>query len=108
MGRRRWAWVAGGFGLVALLRGLARRRSREEEPPLAFAPDAAVPTEPEPDPRAEELRTRLDEAKAAEDDRDDFDAGETPVDADPDARRRDVHDEARAAIDEMAGPSAEE
>jgi hypothetical protein len=79
MGRRRWAWVAGGFGLVAVLRGLARRRSREEEPPLAFAPDAAAPTEPEPDPRAEELRTR-----------------------------RDVHDEARAAIDEMAGPSAEE
>jgi hypothetical protein len=61
----------------------------------------------EPDPRAEELRTRLEAAKAAGDDRAEFEAGETPVDADPDARRRDVHEEARAAIDEMKGSDAE-
>jgi hypothetical protein len=106
MRRRKWAWIAGGFGLVALVRGLSRRRRAEDEPPIAFAPEPAV-TDLEPDPRAEELRARLDAAKEAGDDRDEFESGETRVDADPDARRRGVHDEARAAIDEMKGPDTE-
>ena len=44
-------------------------------------------------------------ARAAADDREAFEAGETPVDeaADPEARRRAVHEQARAAIDEMRG-----
>jgi hypothetical protein len=60
----------------------------------------------EPDP-AEELKAKLAEARAAGDDRDEFEAGETPVDEAPDpdvaARRRSVHERARTAIDEMKG-----
>jgi hypothetical protein len=60
----------------------------------------------EPDP-AEELKARLAEARAAGDDREEFEAGETPVDEAPDpdvdSRRRSVHERARTAIDEMKG-----
>jgi len=84
--KRLTAWLAGFAGGAALYR-LFRR-----------APQPAV------DP-AEELRTKLAEARAAGDDREEFEAGETPVDeaAEPDveARRRAVHEQARAAIDEM-------
>ena len=60
----------------------------------------------EPD-RADELKAKLAEARAAGDDREEFEAGETPVDEAPDpdvdARRRSVHERARTAIDEMKG-----
>jgi hypothetical protein len=79
---RRLLAVLGG---VALARAwLARRRSPE---PLTA------------DPRAEELRRRLDESRAVAGDQEEFASGETPVDADD--RRRDVHERGRAAIDEM-------
>ena len=75
-------------------------------------------SEPEVDPAAE-LRAKLEESRAA-DDRDEFESGETPVDradpdastpvapepvdeADPEARRRAVHEQARARIDELSG-----
>jgi hypothetical protein len=66
----------------------------------AFRRRPARPTGPDP---AEELKAKLAEARAAADDREAFEAGETPVDeaADPEARRRAVHEQARAAIDEM-------
>lgn len=64
-----------------------------------------------PDPRAEELRRRLEEARplVEEGEQEAFEGGEQPVDeaevapspADPDARRREVHERARAALDEM-------
>ena len=58
---------------------------------------------PEPDP-ADALRARLDESRALVGERDEFEDGETPVDeADPDARRRSVHDQARARLDELRG-----
>ncbi len=70
-------------------------------------PVAEPAAEPVPDPRADELRAKIEEAKAAGDDREEFEAGETPVDAaepgDPDERRRAVHDEARSRIEEMRG-----
>ena len=56
----------------------------------------------EVDPRADELRRRLDESRALAEEEpaaDDFTSGETPVDADE--RRRDVHARGREAIDEM-------
>ena len=55
----------------------------------------------EPDP-ADELRAKLAQARAA-DDREEFEAGEKPVDEVPDveARRREVHDRARQQIDEI-------
>lgn len=89
--KRLLAGFAGVLGLSWLL-----RRRRSDAPAVEQAPD----------PRAEELRAKIDEAKAAGDDRDEFEAGETPVDAvDPDTRRRAVHEDARARIDEMRGES---
>jgi hypothetical protein len=57
----------------------------------------------QPDP-AEELKAKLAEAREAADDREEFEAGEKPVDEAPDdvdTRRREVHDRARAAIDDQ-------
>ena len=105
--RRLIAWLAGLAGGVA-----AYRRFRRAPLPV---PDGR------PDDRAGELKERLAAARAAADDRDVFEAGETPVDAAPDPvpeppglqqppgtgsgdlaeRRRCVHERARAAIDEM-------
>jgi hypothetical protein len=50
------------------------------------------------------LRAKLDESRALVGERDAFEEGETPVDeADPEARRRSVHEEARARIDDLRG-----
>jgi hypothetical protein len=87
--KRLYAWLAGFVGGAAVYRAFRR------QPPVA-----------EPDP-ADELKAKLAEARAAGDDREDFEAGETPVDEAPDpdvdARRRSVHERARTAIDEMKG-----
>ena len=62
---------------------------------------AHAPATPDP---ADELRAKLDESRALVDEREAFEDGETPVDeADLDARRRSVHDQARARIDELRG-----
>ena len=85
---RRLLALLGGF---ALLRAwLVWRRSTE-----AAASAVGV------DPRADELRRRLDESRALSEEREDFTSGETPVDAEE--RRRDVHARGRSAIDEMRG-----
>jgi hypothetical protein len=88
--RRLLAWVAGLAGGAAAYR--AWRRAPQPAPSVAEDP-------------AEALRAKLAEAKAAGDDRDAFEAGEQPVDeaADPDDRRRAVHERGRAAVDEMRG-----
>jgi hypothetical protein len=90
--RRLYAWLAGVVGGAAVYRAFRRRPGPVREP----------------DARAGELRAKLAQAREAGDDRDSFEAGETPVDrvevADPkdlDARRRSVHEQARTAIDEM-------
>ncbi|MEN3342832.1 MAG: hypothetical protein V7644_2236 [Actinomycetota bacterium] len=92
--RRLHAWLAGAAGGIAGYGALRRRRR-----------DAAPAPIQEPDPRADELRARLAEARAAGDDREEFEAGETPIDEavplDPAARRRQVHEEGRAALDQM-------
>ena len=84
------------------LAGRVRRR-RRRLPRVQAARRGRSPTRPA-DP-AEELKAKLAEARAAGDDREAFEAGETPVDEAPDpdvdARRRAVHEQARAAIDEM-------
>jgi hypothetical protein len=84
--------------LALLLGGLAIfrffRRRRQAEPATA-------------DPRAEELRQRLVEARELSDERDEFEAGETTVDQaepatpDADARRREVHEAGRATVEQM-------
>ena len=90
--RRGLAWLVGALGLAAVWR-LKRR--------------AAVAFErPESDP-ADELRARLEQAREAPDDRDEFDAAEgQPVDevGEPrslDERRRAIHEQAQQALGEM-------
>jgi len=85
-----------GFGLYRLLAG--RRPA-----PVYEAPPAPEPSE---DPRADELRRRLAEARTMVEEREEFEAAETPVDrAEPapevDERRRRVHDEGRRAAERM-------
>lgn len=88
--------MAGGFGAAALLRVLRRRRA------LDGAHGAATADDP-----AGELRRRLDEAREATDDRDEFDAAEgVPLDqvesaASVDERRRAVHEQGQAALEDM-------
>jgi len=90
--RRLFAWVAGAAGGLAAYRALKGRRV---EPETAH------------DARAEELKARLAQARDAADDRDEFEAGEVTVDEaeplDPQARRAAVHEQGRAALDEMRG-----
>jgi hypothetical protein len=74
--KRLLALVAGALGIRALLRSRNRHASA---------------------PQVDELRAKLAET------RDEPDASEAPVDEPPDvdARRADVHDRARRAIDEL-------
>jgi hypothetical protein len=89
--RRLYAWLAGLAGGAAVYRSFKRS------------------PQPVADPAAD-LKEKLAEARAAGDDREAFEAGETPVDAaadpglaDPgvEERRRSVHERGRKAIDEM-------
>jgi hypothetical protein len=89
--KRRLGLVAGGLAAVGAAAYGALRSRR------GFA---------EPDP-AEELRRKLDESRALVAEREEFEGAETPVDraeAGVDERRRTVHEQARAAIDEMRSP----
>ena len=78
--------------------GLVRRRPEE--------PGAT------PDPRADELRTKLDESRALVEERDEFEGAELTVDQaepapeDPETRRRAVHEEARSTVDRMRESSS--
>ena len=93
---RRLALLLTGFGLARLFFW----RKAPEAPPL---PEAAQ----EPDPRAEALRAKLAEAREVVDERAEFERAETPVDeADPDERRKRVHEAARATVEEMRSGSA--
>jgi hypothetical protein len=98
--RKLLAGILGGLGLAALWRALTRR----PEPPPA-------PAQPDP---ADELRQKLAEARATEDDRDEFDAAEgTPVDRDEtprslEERRRAVHEQAQEALGRMQQGDAED
>lgn len=82
--KRLLTWVAGAAGGLAAYKAATRRK---------VAPEVA-PVEPDP---AAELRAKLAETRADEPELDG-----------PDARRRDVHREARAAIDEMRGGGSTE
>ena len=92
--KRLLAGIAGVFGISWLLR--KRREAVAHDVAVDEAAEAAAP-------RAEQLRARIEQAKAAGDDRDEFEAGETRVDeADPATRRAEVHEAARTRIEEMA------
>jgi hypothetical protein len=69
-------------------------RSRRKRAVLSPPP----PHQPDP---ADELRTKLAEARDA-DDREEFESGEKPVnEVDVDTKRREAHDRARAAMDDL-------
>ena len=96
---RRLAFLGGiAVGTAALWRTIRRR------------PPGWVEMEPV-DPRAEELRRKIDESQAVVEDREEFEAAETPVDAvddapaevpdDPAERRKAVHAEGRSVVDRM-------
>ncbi|HVH52447.1 MAG TPA: hypothetical protein VM690_09905 [Gaiellaceae bacterium] len=81
--KRLLAWIAGGLGAATAYRALRKR------------------PEPAADP-AEELRAKLAEMKTGSDP-----AGSDPaVPPDVDERRREVHEQGRAAIDELRGDGA--
>ena len=90
--RARTAWLAGAAGAAI---AVYRRMRRPAPVPAAE------------DPRADELRRKLDESRAVVDEREEFESGETPVDqaADPDApvddRRQAVHERGKAAAEQM-------
>jgi hypothetical protein len=89
--RKPFAWVVGGLAVL----GLVRRR-RESSPSA-------------PDPRAEELRRKLDESRSMVEEREEFEGAELTVDhaepapEDPASRRRAVHEAGRATIEQMRG-----
>ena len=69
-------------------------------------PVHTVERDAEPDPRAEELRSKLAESRAIVDEREEFEEAETTVDeapapGDPELRRRAVHEAGRAAAERM-------
>jgi hypothetical protein len=94
MRSNRLVWLVGGglAGLAAARTLLLRRRT---------ASPAA-----EQDPRADELRRKLAEARDMADEREEFESAETTVDRAESAgmvaeRRREVHERGRAAAEEM-------
>jgi hypothetical protein len=104
--KARLAWLAGGIGVGAAAAYRALRGGPATQPPV----------EEQPDPRAEELRAKLAEARAAVDERDEFEDRETPVDQAPDPepepqdldeRRRRVHERAKASARRMRGREPE-
>lgn len=91
--RARTAWL-GALGVA----GAAVVRALRRQP-------APAPT---PDPRAEELRAKLEESRAVVDEREEFESAETPVDeAEVEDRRKAVHERGRAAAKQMRGDAAE-
>lgn len=92
--RRFLTWLVGFAGGIAAAYRFVRRRPALPAPPLRELPPA-----PEPDP-AEALRAKLAESRESADEPEPPEApAETPPDVE--ARRRSVHEQARAAIDEM-------
>jgi hypothetical protein len=104
--RRALAVIAGALGIAALLR--RRRRPELLEVP-GPEPHADLGTELLGTDPAAELRRKLEEARGAGDDRDEFDAAEgTPVDEveaprSLEERRAAIHAKAQEALGEMEG-----
>jgi len=92
--RRLLAGLLGAVGLAGLVAHLRRRREPE---PVAV-----------PEAHAEELRRTLEESRAAADQLEEQPAAPEELDAgELDARRREVHDRGRSALEDIGPPSAE-
>ncbi|MGZ8715555.1 MAG: hypothetical protein ACXWYO_00430 [Gaiellaceae bacterium] len=96
--KRLYAWVAGAAGGLAAYRAVKGRRPRPRPEPEAGA-----------DARAEALKARLRQAREAADDPEPLEPESLdpelldPELLDPGARRAQVHEQGRAALDEMRG-----
>lgn len=77
---RRFAWLGAAVGALAVWHWRRRKEIVEEDP-------------------ADALRAKLEESRAATEDV----SEPLTMDADPDARRKSVHEDARARIDELRG-----
>ena len=90
--RNRAAWIAGALGAA----GVAYRALRRGPKPAA-------------DPRADELRRKLDDSKQLVEEREQFESGETAVDEVEaptlEGKRASIHERGQAAAREMRGPS---
>jgi hypothetical protein len=100
--RRLTAWIGGAVGGVTAYRFLRRRPAASPEPPLEPVPEA-------PDERADELRAKLAESRTADpvaeepvaEPPSEAAVEDAPEPESPDERRRRVHEDGRAALDEM-------
>jgi hypothetical protein len=86
-----------GFGLYRIVASRRRRPLYERPPEPPESPD---------DPRAEELRRKLAESRPIVEEREEFEAAETPVDRaetapEVDTRRKRVHEEGRRTAERM-------
>jgi hypothetical protein len=88
--RRLIAWIGGVAGGIA-----AYRFVRRQEASLQASP------EPAPDDRAEELRAKLAEARGGAAEPTAEEPAPAPESESPEERRLRVHEEGRAALDEM-------
>src|SRR5438128_1123984 len=99
--RNRLAWLVGGLGLAAAAYRTATRRRQP-----ATAPEATID-------HAAELREKLAESRAVVEEREEFEAAETPVDevaeapSEVETRRRRVHERGREAAERMRGEGSE-
>jgi hypothetical protein len=101
--RRIVGWIGGALGGITAYRLLRRR-------PQVAPERSAEPVPTEPDSRAEELRSRIAESRAAQPEAEpvvEEPPAETVAEGDavepesPEERRQRVHDEGRATLDEM-------
>lgn len=94
--RRLIKWIGGTAGGIVAYRFVRRR-----EASLQAAPEVLV--DDEPDARADELRAKLAESRAAEPvtEADEEEPVPDPEPESPEDRRRRVHEEGRATLDEM-------
>jgi len=97
--RHRTAWIAGAVGAIGVAYRALRRRPSDLDHKA-------------PDPRADELRRKLDDSKQLVEEREQFESGETPVDEvespSLEGKRAAVHERGHAAARDMRGPSAKE
>jgi hypothetical protein len=90
--KRLTAWVGGAAGGFVAYRLLRRRRPQ-------VAPEPSTdPGTTQPDARADELRAKLDESREPVVEEPSV---QEPEQESPEDRRRRVHDEGRAALDDM-------